>query len=515
MSFKVDTSFLRYLTMGALGVRRVAVELQEIGFKPIELERYSISNKIWATKVKRLRLPDLLCVQTGLRVEVRAKSDLRIRMSDAPQNPSRVWDAGMSDDDIVALIACSTGPDGNPKPADRAMYFSVAALRESVGSSTLGPPKSASEGAERDRTWPAIVPTRPGRVVSATSDKLLVAMEGDGGPPRNQTYTLNGKHVYVTPGDRFRADTEILAGAPGSLADLPSQLRRVYDPLEHIDSPDALDRYAAVKALRFRPDLWEGGARALENRLNDESDARVALEAAATAGVLGLARGEERLAAVLSGESPELSMEAILILTELKTSFAHAELVHAADRFRGDERRQAAIWGLGKAGLKSYSDLLPYIADEDENAAYHAIVGFGADTPRPIIEELVNILIAGEPRRATAASEVLRIIGSVDVLTCLARAADEQRGSVDRLLATAGSQPPDMVRDSVNERRDSIDWLLATLGRLPPNMVREHLRETYLLERVEPMLLVAHGASWLATDDAVTDIAFLLKQNLL
>jgi len=28
------------------------------------------------------------------------------------------------------------------------------------------------------------------------------------------------------------------------------------------------------------------------------------------------------------------------------------------------------------------------------------------------------------------------------------------------------------------------------------------------------MLLVAHGASWLATEDAATDMTFLLKQNL-
>src|SRR3954467_9214912 len=106
MGFKADTSFLRYLTMGALGARHVIKELKEFGFLPIELERYCTSNKIWATKVKRLRLPDLLCVRTGLRVEVRAKSDLKIRMSDAPNNPDRRWDTGLRDDDVTALIAC-------------------------------------------------------------------------------------------------------------------------------------------------------------------------------------------------------------------------------------------------------------------------------------------------------------------------------------------------------------------------------------------------------------------------
>ena len=94
MGFKVNSSFLRFLTMGALGVHSVLSELKDRGFEPIELERYCTSNNIWATKVKRLRLPDLLCVKTGMRVEVRAKSDLMIRMSDAPNNPERAWDAG-------------------------------------------------------------------------------------------------------------------------------------------------------------------------------------------------------------------------------------------------------------------------------------------------------------------------------------------------------------------------------------------------------------------------------------
>ena len=71
--------------MGVVGVQQTMCHLEDAGFQPIELERYCASNKIWATKVKRLRLPDILCIRTGLRVEVRAKTDLRIRMSDAPQ----------------------------------------------------------------------------------------------------------------------------------------------------------------------------------------------------------------------------------------------------------------------------------------------------------------------------------------------------------------------------------------------------------------------------------------------
>jgi hypothetical protein len=186
MGFKVDTSFLRFLTMGALGARRVADELRALGFQPIELERYGTSNKIWATKVKRLRLPDALCIRTGLRIEIRAKSDLKIRMSDAPNNPDRAWDAGMRDEDVIALIACEDNGNG-PAPAENAVFFTVGALRQSVATSTLGPAKSASEGAERDRTWPATVPARPGEVQQVSADKIIVVMEGDGQPARKQT----------------------------------------------------------------------------------------------------------------------------------------------------------------------------------------------------------------------------------------------------------------------------------------------------------------------------------------
>jgi hypothetical protein len=117
--------------------------------------------------------------------------------------------------------------------------------------------------------------------------------------------------------------------------------------------------------------------------LDAEREGRVALEIAASAAALRLAKGEKRLAAALWGNgAAELSMEAILILTELKTPFARTELARAAAAFSGDERRQAAIWGLGKSGLKSYADLVPFISDKEENVAYHAIAAFGSDTPR-------------------------------------------------------------------------------------------------------------------------------------
>ncbi|RHW16844.1 hypothetical protein D1610_14115 [Sphingomonas gilva] len=487
MGFKVDSSFLRYLTMGARGTRQVIAELEGLGFEPIELERYCTSNKIWATKVKRLRLPDLICVKTGLKVEVRAKSALTIKMSDAPANPDRVWDAGAEDEDVVAFIACRNGP-GGPFPADHAAYFDIGSLRRSARKSILGPAKSASEGAERDRTWPSTVPKRSGTVLSVTRDKLLVQMEE---PARKQSFNVAGRNVYVAAGDRFEAGMTFLAGVPDRMADLSPHLARRYDPVKGLRSARAVDRYAAAKAVRFRPEREQAALPLLERALKSEREARVALEVAGTATALGLAAGQGRIADFLwSDDAADLSMEAILILTEIGGDFAREQLAQlAADPdFEGDERRQAAIWGLGKAGVKAYHDLLPYLNDADENVAFHAIAAFGHDTPRPIVQRLVRALSNGEPSLAPAASEALRVIGGRKVLEVLVKAI-EQSGS-------------------------DFAWGMATLGRLEPKLVREGLRGSPLLAQLEPMLLMAHGANWLTAEDAVVNFAFLLKQDL-
>jgi hypothetical protein len=487
MGLKTDTSFLRFLSMGAIGVRQTMKQLRSMGFKPIELERYCASNKIWMTKVKRLRLPDVLCVRTGLRLEVRAKSDLKIRMSDAPNNPDRTWDAGLRDDDVAAFIAI-TEEEGGQRPADEAVFFSIKALRASAGESTLGPPKSASEGAERDRTWPAIIPSSNGTVESATAEKLVVMMQPTTGGTRKQTYTLKGKKPYVRPGDNFKGEVTILAGAPESMTGISDFLKQTYDPLTALREPNAVDRYAAAKSLPYREDLRANAVPALESMLKIETEERVALEAAGASATLGSPLGQDYIGKVLWGDGrKDLRMEAVLILTELGSPFARDELIQVAGdtKLAGDEIRQAAVWGLGKSGLKAYDEILPFIGDTDENLALHAIAAFGSDTPNAVIGQLVSELVAGDSRRASAASETLRLIANETVLKCLIEAAASEH-----------------------------DWVLATLGRLPAALVKPAIAGSALMKRIAPMLLMGEGANWLASEDRVMDIAFLTKQNL-
>ena len=82
MNFKEAGSFLDKITMGAVGTKAVIESLNSHGHEIIELERYCTSNKIWSTKIKRLRMPDLLYLKCGKRIEARAKSALEIKMSD-------------------------------------------------------------------------------------------------------------------------------------------------------------------------------------------------------------------------------------------------------------------------------------------------------------------------------------------------------------------------------------------------------------------------------------------------
>lgn len=492
MGFKADSSFLKFLSMGAASARQVMAQMREAGFEPIELERYCTSNKIWSTKVKRLRLPDLLCVRTGLRVEVRAKSDLKIRMSDAPANPARRWFSGLRDTDLSAFIACD-GSDGTPVPSAEAMFFKVDALKKTENTALLGPPKSASEGAERDRTWPSIVPSRNGVVEAVGNGQIKVSMDADNErPARSQTYSLRGKVAYVEPFERFVGNASIIAGTPPQRAVLKDYKNDTYQPLDAIGAPDAVDRYAAVKSLPFRPDLKSEAVSAIEKLLDTEEDERVALEASGAGAALKSNKARERLEGfVWNQERADLRMEAVFILTELRSAGAADILKKIANdaSFQGDEIRQAAVWGLGKVGLKRYADLVQFVGDADPDVSLHAIVGFGSDTTEDVIDQLIDLLRGDDARRASAASEALRLIGSDLVLQAL-------------ITAPHGGYVPN-------------NWILVTLGRLEPAKVREALKNNVvLLRQIAPVFLLSSSENWLAVDSVDIDLKFLIKQDL-
>lgn len=134
MGFKEDADFARFVSMGAIGTAAVGRYLRDVhGHRPIELERYAMSNKVWQTKVKRLRLPDLVCVRCGRRFESRAKSKLGIVVSHSDK-PGREWNAGgMRPGDLYAFARADL--NGDEPIVSKPIFFTSSALNDAINSS--------------------------------------------------------------------------------------------------------------------------------------------------------------------------------------------------------------------------------------------------------------------------------------------------------------------------------------------------------------------------------------------
>lgn len=493
MGLKVDSSFLKFVTMGALGVRGVAELMTQAGLQPIELERYSRSNKIWQTKVKRLRLPDLLCVKTGIRVEVRAKSDLTIKMSDAPTNADRRWNSGLAAGDMIAFVLIREAENGVLRAAGNAELFWVADLAGTEAQSKLGPPKSASEGAERDREWPSTVANSDGVVLTLTDGRLATRLESG----RNQTYQLRGKTAYFAPGQRFVAESQFLAGIPIRKAAFPSPQDTHWNPRDLLSSQLPIDRYVAVKALGM-----VGGAAdviALTKIAEHDQEARVALEAAAALARLGYQHGLEILRDAVENPSVDfLRMEAVLALSELASTPLASQCAQTlsecarSERLAGDEVRQAAIWGLGKDGLRAYGTLLDFLDSGPDEERVHATCAFGTDGGPTLADSLMVAMTdaASTDRRRASASFILARTIPTEI-------------SAPRVVAASTSPDP-----------RARNWALATLGQMNPASIRKYVNSPALAAQLEPLHLTSPETNWTRSEQFADKLAFVRRQSV-
>jgi len=102
--FKPDSSFFKKIVIGANGTRAICRDLAQYGHDIIELERGSTGTKLWKdVKRKRVRLPDLVCKNCGVRVECRTKTKPELSMSHSDTNQERSWDFGMLPQDWIAF----------------------------------------------------------------------------------------------------------------------------------------------------------------------------------------------------------------------------------------------------------------------------------------------------------------------------------------------------------------------------------------------------------------------------
>jgi hypothetical protein len=176
-SFKSDESFLEKLAVGAAGVNATINRLKDLGYQPIELERGSSGYKIWKKiKIKRVRVPDILCLQSGQRFESRGKTRLEISMSHSLKDPHRAWDAGMRPDDLVSFILFKKVDDTpvNWEIASPIHFVHVEDMRESYSNGYIQTtkPKGVEEGSEIRVIWPCSI-AREDSIVAEITEKTI------------------------------------------------------------------------------------------------------------------------------------------------------------------------------------------------------------------------------------------------------------------------------------------------------------------------------------------------------
>lgn len=485
MGLKPDLDFLRNVSMGAVASAQVMRDLAVAGLSPVELERGCRSNKMWTTRSRGQRVPDLLCTRTGIRFEVRGKGALCIRMSDSPKRPERAWDAGLRGRDIVAIVPIAEH-GGDMAAAGRPSYFRVADLRSSRARTRDAGRKAHAQGAESSLEWPSTVPTASGQVTAVT-DRFIAASLDDGTARR---YRLQGKHPYVRSGDRFSAGQSIIAGVVPRKAPTAALLRMTWDPGAALRSRSPLDRLCAAKALARLPGRRAQPAALLARALAREGEVKVALELAASLARLDAPGGFEALAALLTPASAEdVMLEAVLILAEVGGSRSSAMLAALAadERFHGREIRQAAVWGLGRHGCADFRKIVDFVADADEQVALHAICALSGQA-EACADAIIARMVAADQRGAASYSAALEQIGTQGVLERLIRAWPGAAGN---------------------------PWIPLTVARLPEDLVRRALAGHALSTIVEPLLMYrSKYGNWLAGDDIARDHRQLKRQTV-
>jgi hypothetical protein len=361
-AFKTDESFLEKIAIGATGTRRTFEDLRAQGHQPVELERGSMSFKIWkAIKVKRVRVPDILCLRCARRIESRAKTKMEISMSHSMSDPERGWDYGLEDGDMVALVHCGkTGPGPLDWVADPLVqYVTVRSLRKAWKAKKVKKeaPKGVQEGFETRATWPSAIAKAEGEVEEVGSQKIRYRKATDN---RSVSVWLrrevDGKAVILKPLATARATVQpnqIIASVAPVSAQFPCEGgATAQDYISWLHSSSLTDRYAGAKALS-RCEGEESTSALLERVLDAKEHIYVRVEAAAGLMRRGNPVGREFLASSLQREYLECRLEAAIVLGEIPTREGAQLLIEALqDDQQHPEIRAGAAWSLGELGAR-------------------------------------------------------------------------------------------------------------------------------------------------------------------
>ena len=486
LSFKPDASFFRKIAIGAVGARAVAKDLSRQGHEMAELERGSTDTKLWKdVKRKRVRIPDLVCLRCGLRIESRAKTKADLSMSHSPMDEARAWDFGMVDSDVVAFPVCEANDESywslgrldavesywrernwvKWRTSGAINYFRVGSFRSTPpsGSSTKG----VTEGSETSISWKAIFSTRSGTVegVDPTSVKIRRASDG-----HRYTWRIgNDQAIRVTTGQTVRVSQAIASSVDiMSLDDLrcPGRLEN-RNIVNLLGSRERTQRFTGVKLARLRREKTHFDA-VSELTSDEEEDVYIRLEGASyLASVCGC--GVEALfQAYLKGPDKQNQLEAVISLGETGT----AEAVTLLSAILDDTNcsyflRSAAAWSLARS--------------DTENATERLIRAFG-DVEHGIREEaLEGLILLGGP----VIPALLSGLENADT--------DLAAGCAEALRQLQPLAPE--VLEQLTHRLDSTSslWAVWLLGHLPQEQVASSIAH---LQESAPHLQYAMSVLW-------------------
>jgi HEAT repeat protein len=410
-NFKSDDSFLRKLAVGAAGTNTTISRLKSLGFTPIELERGSTGFKIWKKiKIKRVRVPDILCLDTGLRVESRGKTKLEISMSHSLNDPRRAWDAGLRDDDLVAIVVFEQS-DNSPidlQQVSPVHFISVSEMRKAfaIGQVSITQPKGVEEGSEIRVVWTCAAAKQKAVVSEVEASRISLIPSP---PARRQIIQLSrsrGKTNLVPQvrvGDTVDENQIVAAVVPVyTTLSCPPPVTETYF-LDKLGSVNLSERYAAAKALRYRG--YMNAQSALQVRMNDvDEDIYVKLEAAAALAAYddpaGWAFLEHQLHSPVMLVPLETQLETIIVLSEIPKVRSERLLIEVLqDHNRDDELRAGAAWALGQfastTAATALIDTFNASALEIKVEAARALLRIA----EPQIPHLVELLKTGDPTK--------------------------------------------------------------------------------------------------------------------
>jgi hypothetical protein len=422
-NFKSDDSFLRKLAVGAAGTNSTINRLKAMGFNPIELERGSTGFKIWKKiKIKRVRVPDILCLKTGIRFESRGKTKLEISMSHSLNDPKRAWDAGMRDDDIVSIVVFEQN-DKSPidlKQISPIHFVNIGEMRKAfaAGQVSITQPKGVEEGSEIRVVWTCAAANLQSVVRTVVPGRISLTPTSAARQQSIQLTRNKGKITLlpqIEAGQIVKANQIVAAVVPvHTELQCPASVSEAYF-VEKLASVNLSERYAAAKALRYRG--YTIAKPVLESRMIDtEEDIYVQLEAAAALAAYDDPNGwefiENKLHSSVMIVPLETQLETVIVASEIPKRRSEQLLIQVLrDSQRDDELRAGAAWALGQfvtaTSATALVDTFNSSPLEIKVEAARALLRIA----EPQVPHLIDLLKSSDPAKRDGLSWVLARTG--------------------------------------------------------------------------------------------------------